>query len=165
MYRITQVLSVGRFASSERAEQLLAAGVTHILNVSSGPSQVSATEGGFREVSWEPLEDHSRLSPHTLVGILDTLHRMTSEPDSHVYIHCVAGHLRSPTVLWLYLIACGVSPDDAREWIEQRSPDAAPGHARMVTHEHVRLAQQHGLANFQPHPRGKVIVPFNETTG
>ena len=159
MYRITQVLSVGPFASPERAD-CCSRPVPHPERIR-WPSQVESSEGGFREVAWEPLEDHSKLSPHTLVGILDTLHRMTSELDSHVYVHCVAGHLRSPTVLWLYLIACGVSPDDAREWIELRSPDAAPGHARMVTHEHVRLAQQHGLANFQPHPRGVVIVPFN----
>jgi protein-tyrosine phosphatase len=160
MYRITRVLSVGRFATPERADELRASGVTHILNVSSGPSQVAASADGFREVSWEPLEDHSHVSPAALVGILDTLHRMTSEPDSHVYVHCVAGHLRSPTILWLYLIACGVSPDDAREWIEQRSPDAAPGHARIIDRDHVRLAQQHGLANYQPHPRAEVLVPY-----
>lgn len=160
MYRITQVLSVGRFATAERAEILRAAGVTHILNVSGGPSHLSAADGGFREVAWEPLEDHSRLPPHTLVDLLDTIHRMSCEPESQVYVHCVAGHLRSPTVLWLYFIACGVSPEEARAWIEQRSPDAAPGHSRMITDEHVCFAQQHGLANFQPHPRPETIVPY-----
>lgn len=160
MYRITRVLSVGRFATPERAEELRAAGVTHILNVSSGPNQVAASEGGFHEVSWEPLEDHTPLSPGVLVGILETLHRMACEPGSHVYVHCVAGHLRSPTILWLYLIACGIAPDDAREWIEQRSPEAAPGHTRIVDGDHVRLAQQHGLARFRPHPRAEVLAPF-----
>lgn len=160
MYRITRVLSVGRFATPERAEELRAIGVTHILNVSSGPSQVAASENGFREVLWEPLEDHTPVSPESLIGILETLHRMTSEADSHVYVHCVAGHLRSPTVLWLYLIACGISSDMAREWIEQRSPDAAPGHARIADRDHIRLAQQHGQAHFQPHPRAEVLIPF-----
>ena len=39
MYRITRVLSLGRFATPERARDLLAAGVTHVLNVSDGCSE------------------------------------------------------------------------------------------------------------------------------
>jgi protein-tyrosine phosphatase len=159
MYRITQVLSVGRYASHERAEELLAAGVTHILNVSDAPSQIVASEGGFREVAWVPLEDFNRLPKHLLNRALDTLHRLASETGSHVYIHCIAGHLRSPTVLWLYLIACGIPPDDARTWIEERSPEAAPGSPRMVDLEHIHYAQQYGADNFFPLPRGEIIVP------
>ncbi len=70
------------------------------------------------------------------------------------------GQLRSPTILWLYLVGLGVSPEDAREWIESRSPDAVAGHYRMVDNTHVLLAQSHGLANFFPHPRPDIIVPF-----
>lgn len=162
MYRITQVLSVGRFATPERAEILRAMRVTHILNVSSGPSQVSAADGGFHEVAWEPLEEHSPIPAETLVDLLDTLHRMATTAGSHVYVHCVAGHLRSPSVLWLYLIACGISPEDARNWIERRSPEAAPGLSRMVTEEHVQLARRHGFDGFLQHPRGEVLIPFGE---
>jgi hypothetical protein len=159
MYRVTRVLSVGPFASPERAETLLVAGVTHVLNVSGGPSQLVAADG-FAEVIWVPLDDFSRVPHHVATGLLDSLHRMASEPGSHVYVHCVAGHLRSPTVLWLYLIALGVSPEEARGWIEARSRDAVPGHRRMVDHEHVALAKRHGLANFLPLSRPDVIVPF-----
>lgn len=161
MYRITSVLSVGPFASPERAEMLLAAGVTHILNVSGGPGELTAASHGFKEVVWEPLEDFSRMPTDRMTLLLDTLHRMASETESHVYVHCVAGHLRSPTVLWLYLISLGVPPDDARSWIEQRSRDAVPGHRKMVDQQHVTLAQKHGRENFLPHPRPEVLVPFN----
>jgi len=161
MYRITQVLSIGPFATVERAEMLRAAGVTHILNVSGGMSHLTADAHGFQQVSWIPLEDFSRMPPHIATEILDTLHRMASEPGSHVYVHCVAGHLRSPTVLWLYLIALGIPPDVAQKWIEERSRDAVPGHNRMVDHQHVLLAQMHGLANYFPHPRPEIIVPFD----
>jgi hypothetical protein len=160
MFRITRALSVGRFATPERAEDLRAAGVTHILNVSEAPCGVRATSEGFRAVEWVPLEDRSPVPPHTLVQLLDILHEMAVIPDSHVYIHCIAGQLRSPTVLWLYLIACGISPMDAREWIEDRSPDASPGSTRMVDDSLVRFAQQHGLAKFCPHPRAEVLEPF-----
>jgi hypothetical protein len=159
MFRITECLSVGPFASPERAERLLAAGVTHVLNVSDGPSVVSAATG-FAEVADVPMHDSRRLSSFTMVWALDTLHRMASAPDAHVYVHCMAGQLRSPTVLWLYLVALGVPPTAARDWIESRSPDAVAGHHRMVDSEHVLLAQKHGLANFFPHPRGNLIVPF-----
>jgi hypothetical protein len=86
---------------------------------------------------------------------------MTCEADSHVYVHCVAGHLRSPTILWLYLIACGIAPEEAREWITTRSPDAAPGGSRMIDESHIEFARQHGLANFQPHPRREALAPVD----
>jgi hypothetical protein len=72
----------------------------------------------------------------------------------------MAGLVRSPTILWLYLISLGVPPKDARTWIEDRSRDSVAGHYRMVDQEHVLLVQKHGLANFFPHPRSNIIVPF-----
>lgn len=163
MYRITQVLSVGPFASAQLAEQLHAAGVTHVLNVSESPNELGVDTHGFQEVAWIPFENISRLPIHLVADALDTLHRMASEPGAHVYIHCVLGHSRSPTVLWLYLIALGLSPDDARTWIEERSPVASPGHRRMVDSEHILFAQMHGLKHFFPHPRPDIIVPFEIT--
>jgi hypothetical protein len=162
MHRITQVLSVGPFASAQRAEQLLAAGVTHLLNVSDSASEIVAAEVGFREIAWVPMSDSKRLPPSTLVWTLDTLHSLVSVPGSHVYVHCVAGLVRSPTILWLYLIALGIPPRDARTWIEERVPMASAGSPHMVDHEHVVLAQMHGLMHFFPHPRPEIVVPFEE---
>src|SRR5262245_15628853 len=160
MFRITQVLSIGPFASAERAEKLLDAGVTHMLNVSDAVSEVLASEAGFREVAWVPMSDSLRLPPATALQAIDTLHRLVSVPASHVYVHCRAGLVRAPTILWLYLIALGIPPRDARDWIEERVPMANPGSARMVNHRHVRLVQMHGLAHFFPHPRPEIVVPF-----
>lgn len=160
MYRITQALSVGRFATPERATQLLAVGVTHVLNVSDAPSRVAGGEGSFREVAWFPLEDFRRFSEPTILPILDTLHRMVVEPDAHVYVHCIAGHLRSPTILWLYLIACGLEPNVAREVIESRSPDAAPGARKLVGPDLVGQVRRYGESSFVPHPRWEVLLPF-----
>jgi hypothetical protein len=159
MFRITRCLSVGPFPSQEHAPQLLGAGVTHVLNVSDRPSEVSSLNG-FAEVAWVPLSDSKRLPRATTIELLDTLHRLASAPGAHVYVHCRAGQLRAPTALWLYIVALGVPPKAAQEWIESRSADAVAGHYRMVDHEHVLLAQKHGLANFFPHPRAELIVPF-----
>jgi hypothetical protein len=158
MFRITECLWVGPFASPERAEKLLAAGVTHVFNVSDVPSMVS-TENGFAGVSWVPMSDSRRLQYATQLQALDTLHRLVSVPNAQVYVHCVAGMVRSPTILWLYLLALGVPLQDARDWIEERSRGSVAGHSRMVDREHVLLAQKHGLAHFFPHPRPNIIIP------
>jgi len=160
MFRITQALSIGRFVTSERAEELRAAKVTHVLNVSESPSQMSAAAGAFHALEWVPLEYRVPLSPQTLITLLNTLHEMAVQPDAHVYVHCIAGQLRSPTALWLYLIACGVPAEEARKWIEDRSLDASPGSTRMVNESHIRFAEQHGLARFRPHPRAEVLAPY-----
>jgi hypothetical protein len=165
MFRITECLSVGPFASPERAELLRAAGVTHVLNVSDTASAISAAGHGFRAVAWVPMSDSRRLLPSTALWALGTLHQLASVPDAHVYVHCVLGMVRSPTILWLYLIALGVPPDDARDWIEERSPDAVAGHPKMVDREHVVLAQKCGLLNFFPHPRPNLIVPVPVVEG
>lgn len=165
MYRITQALSVGRFPTPDRADDLRAAGVTHVLNVSTRPSQLGAGPGAFREVVWVPLDDSRRLPTDTALHALDELHRMAAEPGAHVYVHCAAGCLRGPTVLWLYLTACGLDPAAARDVIQTRSPDADPGPARMVGPDLVLQAQRHGLAHFLPLPRGSVIVPTDPPPG
>src|SRR3954471_17693732 len=101
MYRITHALSVGRYASPERAGHLRAAGVTHVLNVSDSPSRVPAGDGSFAAVEWVPIDDAERLTEAEAVRVLDTLHALVCEPGAHVYVHCVAWQLRSPTVIWL----------------------------------------------------------------
>lgn len=162
MTRITKALSVGPFASPERAKDLLEVGVTHVLNVSDGPSAVGTGAGSFVGVNWVPMSDSKRLPRATAVQALDALHELASVPDAHVYVHCVAGLVRSPTILWVYLISLGIPPKDARTWIEGRVPNANAGSSRMVDHEHLVLAQMHGLMHFFPHPRPDLVIPFEE---
>jgi hypothetical protein len=162
MFRITRALSVGRFASPERAGHLRAAGVTHVLNVSDSPSKVLPGDDSFRAVEWVPIDDAERLTEAEAVRVLDTLHRLVCEPGAHVYVHCVAGQLRSPTVIWLYLIACGFDPAAAREVVESRAPGANPGARRLGDSQVVLHAQLHGLRTYFPHPRPEALVPVDD---
>jgi hypothetical protein len=144
-------------------ELLRAAGVTHILNVSHHDNEINPASGAFASMAWVPMSDSQRLQPVVAIEAINALHSLASVPDAHVYVHCIAGMIRSPTIIWLYLIALGLKPEDARDLIEERSPVAVAGHPHMVNHEHVLLAQMHGLANFFPHPRPEIIVPFEIT--
>ena len=159
IYRVTGALSVGRFPPADWAAFLLDRGVTHVLNVSGRPGEVAAGDGQFREVAWFPLDDSRRIPTGTALHILDELHRMAAEPGAHVYVHCTAGCLRGPTVLFLYLVACGLDPAAARTLIESRAPDACPGHDRMVGPDLILAVQQHGRAKFHPPPRAAVLEP------
>jgi hypothetical protein len=158
VYPITRALWLGPFASPERLPVLLAGGVTHILNVGEAPSVLAAGAGALREVSWLPVADLDRIPDATAVACLDTLHRMVCEPDSRVYVHCLAGWNRSPTILWLYLVACGLEPTAAKTLIAARARDAVPGHSQLVDHELIRAVSAHGR-QYRPHPRPEALEP------
>src|SRR6516164_6163436 len=91
VFPITCSLWLGPFASPERRPVLVAAGVTHLLNVGEAPSVLSTTDGPFREVAWHPVADLERIPDESASSCLKTLHRMVCEPDARVYVHCVAG--------------------------------------------------------------------------
>jgi len=87
------------------------------------------------------------------------LHQMVSESDARVYVHCIAGLNRSPTIAWLYLVACGLLPDDATRMIEMRSPDSIAPHPKLVDARLIGAMQKLGAERFLPHPRMDALSP------
>lgn len=156
---MTQSLRVGRFASRERLNELRTLNVTDILNVSDTPSQLAREDGPFRSVTWIDIEDGIRIPTDVAIEAIDTIHRSLSCEDGCVYVHCMAGWNRSPTILWLYLIACGISQDEAAICICANALDAVPGHASLIDSVLIEAVRSHGRKNFQPHPRPTVIQP------
>jgi protein-tyrosine phosphatase len=157
VFPITRAILQGPFAVKARADDLRAAGVTHVLNVGEAPSVLQAVDGPFHEIAWHPIVDFELIPHETARGCLNTLHRMLLESGSRVYVHCVAGWNRSPTVVWLYLIACGLDPSQARQAIERRSLNAVPAHGKLVNGELIEFVQGHGRACYQPHARPEVL--------
>ena len=138
---------------------LTAVCITHILNVGEAPSILTANDGQFRNVIWHPVTDLELIPEPLAVACLESLHQMLSEADARVYVHCIAGLNRSPTVVWLYLVACGIEPAEAKTIVEKRAPDAIAGHSKLVDAGLVAAAQKFGSEHFLPHPRPDVLIP------
>jgi protein-tyrosine phosphatase len=157
---ITPRIAQGPFASEPRGIRRRADGVTHILNVGEAPNVLSAGPGGFREVAWHPVEDLARIPDEAAIAGIEALHRMLGESDSKVYVHCIAGQNRSPTVLWLFLVACGLDPAAAKRLIGERNMDAVPGHSRLVDEELIRRVVLLGREDRWTTARAGLIDPF-----
>lgn len=119
----------------------------------------SPADGPFQEVVWIPITDLERVPDNIAVGCLSTLHRMVCQPEARVYVHCIAGQNRSPTVLWLYLLACGIPAGRAKAIIEAGAPDAIPGHRRLIDTALVEVVRRFGDRSFFPHPRPEALEP------
>ena len=133
IYWVTPRLAVGPSPSPARALALKHAGVTDILNVSDARTLPETLAAGFRSVVWVPIADFVSIMDEDVDSILMALDTMFLAPDPVVYVHCIAGHNRSPTVIWLYLRSLGVKADEARRMIEDASPNAVGGHPMLLS--------------------------------
>ena len=144
MFWVSPCLGLGPYPLPEAAKRLHAGGISHVLNVAEARGSFDPTP--FVEVAFHPLDD-LRLLPTPLVdACLRSLERMLREPNARVYVHCSAGQNRSPTILWLYLIACGLEPEEAGAKIAAASFDACPGHPALIDEALVTWARAVGKA-------------------
>lgn len=157
VYQVTQCIWLGPFASPQRRDTLVVSGITHILNVGEAPSVLTATNGPFKEVAWHPIVDLERVPDQAAMAILTKLHEMICQPHARVYVHCMAGWNRSPTIVWLYLVACGMDQEQAKNLIIRHAWDAVPGHARLVDAGLINMVQQFGKESLLPHPRPEAL--------
>ncbi len=103
-------------------------------------------KAGFQRVANVPLQDLTLIPSEAAAAVLNLMRDASAVPDVKLYVHCTAGQNRSPTVVWLYLVACGMPPGEAKRLIVARSPDAIPGNASLVDDELIEAARQHGRA-------------------
>ena len=161
LFQIPKNIWQGRFAADRLLTTFQFFGITHILNVSETPSQLALNEGPFRQITQVAIRDGFPIPVDTAIKSVQTLHEFVCEPESNVYIHCVAGWNRSPTVLWLYLIACGLDSDFAANMISQVSIDAVPAHPKLITPALTDTMIAYGADNFKPHPTPSAIECVN----
>jgi hypothetical protein len=129
--QVTKSISFGPYPVDWGAA-LSAAGVTHVLSLA-GPIHAKFESQRFRDVSAIPFEDLQPMSRELIEELLRAVFKaLGSSPEAHLYVHCAAGQNRSPTTVWLALIAAGLSADDAAELIGKASFDANPGHSSLI---------------------------------
>lgn len=79
---------------------------------------------------WLPVKDHQAPSPEQLalgVAFLDAV----VQRGGKVYVHCRAGHGRSPTLAAAYFIAQGMSVAEAIKRVQDGRPEAHPETAQV----------------------------------
>jgi protein-tyrosine phosphatase len=155
---ITPRIAVGMYLTPERATHLRERGFTHIFNVGEEPSVVQKEELGFAEITDCPIVDLARIPDDVAVNcVANILAMLRSSPESKVYVHCLAGQNRSPTVVWLFLIACGLDPAAGKRLITDRVCDSVPGHRDLVDDRLIRSVIEYGrLRALTPHDAGIV---------
>lgn len=157
LFQITNNIWQGRFAADRLLTSLQFFGITHILNVSETPIQLKLKEGPFRRIEQVSIQDGMVIPQAMAVKAVQTLHDFVCEKEANVYIHCVAGWNRSPTVLWLYLFACGLDPQGAADQISRASIDAVPAHPKLISQPLTEVICEYGKQKFHPHPRPEAI--------
>jgi len=154
---VTKRIFLGPFLTRTRAAYLRELGVTHALNVGEAPSVVTPSSCGFAEIRDRAIVDLVLIPDDVAIDCLDQLHQMLRTSGSRVYVHCIAGQNRSPTVVWLYLIACGMTRDKAKAIVEAASPDAVPGHKTLADGRLASMVEDYGRDNFQPFDDNDVL--------
>jgi len=144
VFPVTTRVAIGRFPAPGRCAYLQEQDITHVFNVSDAPSLATTCSAGFAEVKDLPLDDYLRMPTSVALKAVGTLHGMLNVPNSRVYLHCIAGQMRSPTILWLYLVGLGMSEVAAKEMITDHCPDAQPGHKTLVDSKLVERIHQWG---------------------
>ena len=115
---------VGGRPSAATLETLKAAGVTHVLNVSTDPHEPEVRQN-FR-ATWAPVVDD--LEPKSSSWFrrgLSFARRALSDPSAQLYVHCREGRHRGPLMTYVILRALrGLSPTEARRTIIGKRPVA-----------------------------------------
>lgn len=93
--------------------ELAQLGITHILNLDLPYEDPSP----FREAKFMLrnyyILDYCLMKPQLVRDVIEIIEESLSSPGHKLYIHCIVGVSRSPTISWLYLIHSGLSPEDA----------------------------------------------------
>lgn len=158
IYPLTHGIAQGPYPEAGHEPVMQSFGITHVLNVSDQPGDIQPGACGIADVRWVSIQDRTPIPQESVERCLQFMHAALSNPEQRVYVHCLAGWNRSATVAWLYLIACGIDGEEAKEAISGRSLDAVAGHPKLVTSSLVSWAVAFGREHLLPHPVPEQLV-------
>jgi protein-tyrosine phosphatase len=111
--QITPQIYQGGWLRPQHIPELVQLGITHVLNLdlpSTDPLPLAEADITLLNI---PVRDYCLMTPQLVREVMDLIDQSLSSPHHKIYIHCVVGVSRSPTIAWLYLIHKGLSPEDA----------------------------------------------------
>jgi protein-tyrosine phosphatase len=111
--QITPQIYQGGWLRPQHIPELVQLGITHVLNLdlpSTDPLPLAEADITLLNI---PVRDYCLMTPQLVREVMDLIDQSLSSPRHKIYIHCVVGVSRSPTITWLYLIHKGLSPEDA----------------------------------------------------
>lgn len=112
---ITTRLAVGgMIGTSANMRRLRASGITHVLNLQAefDDAPLAAEEGV--DTLWLPLESSEEVpAPEAVRAAIGYAQQAWTEPESRLYVHCLAGLNRSPLLAYAILRSSGNAPADA----------------------------------------------------
>jgi len=111
--KITSRIYQGGWIMADDIPVLTQFGITHILNLDLPYEDAQPfIDTGFT-LQTVSIIDNCLMLPQQVRDVMEVIDNDLSSPDHKIYIHCVEGVSRSPTISWLYLIHTGSSPDEA----------------------------------------------------
>jgi protein-tyrosine phosphatase len=116
--QITSQIYQGGWLRAEHIPELVQLGITHILNLDlpyTDPLPLSEANITLYNVH---VLDYCLMKPQLVQKVMEIIDKSLSSPTYRIYIHCVEGVSRSPTIAWLYLIYTGLSPKEATEKVK-----------------------------------------------
>jgi protein-tyrosine phosphatase len=113
----------GGIWNARNMEELVEAGVTHVLNMQIEFDDRPLAEPHDVEVLWNPTDDDFLPKPAALLerGV-DFALAALENPEARLFVHCAAGVHRAPMMTLAVLCAMNWKIDDAMELIETRRP-------------------------------------------
>lgn len=92
---------------------------------------------GVDHFLWLPTKDHTAPTLHSLALGVQMIHYLV-EQKIKVYIHCMNGHGRAPSLVIAYMISKGKTLDEAIELVQKKRPEIHIEHPQL---EQLKLFQ------------------------
>ena len=127
--QITSQIYQGSWPLPRDVPRLVQIGITHILNLDlpyEDPMPFIEAQFTLHNLF---IRDACLMLPQLVREAIHFIDQSLSSPGHRIYIHCIEGVSRSPTITWLYLIHTGLSPQDALEIVR---PNRLLYDARMI---------------------------------
>jgi protein-tyrosine phosphatase len=111
--QITSQIYQGGWLRPQYIHEIVQLGITHVLNLDlpyDDPRPFLEANITLHNVY---IRDACLMTPQLVRDVIAVIDKFLASSGHKIYIHCIEGVSRSPTITWLYLIHKGLSPEDA----------------------------------------------------